>query len=132
MSGKSIRLAKRVQQHGGLPIVLLKRHRGADRLEHLCAVPFGEFTQNLFQTRDQIFVMQETLDSRRPYYYRRLRHGRLDSGWLQTSPRHLNINQDRTKTHLQSVATFFFPEKNFIRRERAILKRCLVFVSLLI
>lgn len=28
----------------GLPIVFLKRHRGADRLEHLCAVPFGEFT----------------------------------------------------------------------------------------
>lgn len=69
---------------GGLPMVFLQRQRAPDRLEHLGTVPFGEFTQNLFQTRDQIAVMQQTLHCRRPYDYRRPRHGQF--GRPQTSP----------------------------------------------
>lgn len=112
-------LGKRV--HGGLPMVLLERHRGADRLERLCAVPFGEFTQNLFQTRDQVSVMQQTLYCRRPYDYRRFRHGRFDWGWPQTSQRYLNINTFSGCQH-------FFPSKNFISRQIVIPERFVLYI----
>lgn len=66
------------KQHGGLPMVLLQRHRRAERLEQLGTVPSGECTQHLFQTRYQVAVMQKTLHCRCPFDRWRPRHGQVD------------------------------------------------------